>query len=99
MEPGGQPDDVGVVGVRLELVDAVEDGGEVRERVIAALRLLPAGEEVVGVRHGVGAADGGPGSLQGVTEAGAEGVEIGHVFIVAREGELGWAGVIRGGSG
>ncbi|GAA3050226.1 hypothetical protein GCM10020000_33760 [Streptomyces olivoverticillatus] len=57
VEPGGEADGVDVVGVRRQLVEVPEDGGEVIDRVVPALWLRPAGEQVVGVRTGIGLPD------------------------------------------
>jgi hypothetical protein len=81
VEPGGEADEGGVVRVLLQYVDVVEDRGEVREGVVSALWLLPAGEEVVRVRDGVGAA-GGAGAVEGMGPAGAQRVEVGHASIL-----------------
>ncbi|WP_439900830.1 hypothetical protein [Streptomyces somaliensis] len=59
MEPGGELYGGGVPGVVGEVVDAAQDGEEVVGGVVAALRLGPAAQEVVGVpvvRRGAGAA-------------------------------------------
>ncbi|KOG90147.1 hypothetical protein ADK38_10330 [Streptomyces varsoviensis] len=55
VEPGGEGHGRGVLGVGGQLVDAVEDDGEVGGGVVAALRFGPTGEEVLAVRAGVGA--------------------------------------------
>jgi hypothetical protein len=63
-----------------------------RDRVVAALGLLPAAEQVVGVRVRVRAAGRAPGRFQGADEAGAEDVEIGHGGILPPNGprHLAW---------
>ncbi|GAA3301984.1 hypothetical protein GCM10020295_46550 [Streptomyces cinereospinus] len=78
VEPGGEADQVGVVGVPLQRVDVVEDRGQVGQRVVVALRLLPAGDQVVGVRGRVGPPPGGAGGFQRADEAGAQGAGVGH---------------------
>ena len=61
--PGGQPDGVGVGGGRRQLADQPEDGGQVGQVVIAAVRLAPRGDEggPLGARGGGVAGQRGPG--------------------------------------
>ena len=62
------------------------------DRVVAALRLLPAGEQGVGVRRRVRAAGRAPGRLERAGEAGVQGVEVGHggILPLGRVGHLAW---------
>ncbi|GAA0921844.1 hypothetical protein GCM10009549_41180 [Streptomyces thermoalcalitolerans] len=60
----------------------VEDGGEMRERVVAPLRLLPAPEQIVGVRHRVGTATGPTDPFESTGPAGTQGVWVGHGVIL-----------------
>ena len=63
MVPGGQPDGVGVGGGRGQRVDEPEDGGQVREVVVAAVRLAPGADDggPLGARGGGVAGQRGPG--------------------------------------
>ncbi len=72
VEPGGEPYRLYVVGVGGQGVDVVQDGPEVGGRVVPALRLGPAGEQVLGVRQRIGALRPGPCRQQRVVPAAPE---------------------------
>lgn len=80
VEPGGETDGLGVVGVRGEGVDVLQDGEEMIRGVVAAPGLGPPGQQVLGVGRRVGGVAVAYGA-EGAQPAGAQTAVVARVVL------------------